>query len=188
MKTIMEMAKGPVTGMVLEDVPNDIPNLDSCTTCALTKSKHLPFKKGRTSAIEPLHIIHGDIVGPMPEESTAKKLYALLLVGDYSRVSWALFLRYKSDAPVEFQNWIKLVQKQSGRNIKTVMVDNARELVAGKMKEIYDVYGIRITLSVPYSPSSNGIAGQLVATLAFHLDFGQKQWQPSCNYETGHLH
>jgi len=103
MKTVMEMEKGAVTGMVLKDVPNDIPNLDSCITYALTKLKHLPFKKGRTRATEPLQVIHGDIVGPMPEESIAKKHYALLLVDGYSRASWALFLRYKSDAPVELQ-------------------------------------------------------------------------------------
>lgn len=44
----------------------------------------------------------------------------------------------------------------------TVMFDNARELVAGRMKEMCDERGVHIISSVPYSPSSNGIAERLV--------------------------
>ena len=38
MKTIVDMANGAVTGMVLKDVPEDVPKLDSCPSCALTKA------------------------------------------------------------------------------------------------------------------------------------------------------
>jgi len=42
------------------------------------------------------------------------------------------------------------------------MFDNAGELVAGRMRDICYERGIKIISSVPYSPSSNGVAERLV--------------------------
>jgi len=72
-------------------------------------------------------------------------------------------LRAKSDAPIEIEKWFDLLQSRAGKNVRTVMFDNAKELVAGRTKELCDERGIRIISSVPYSPSSNGVAERLVA-------------------------
>ena len=45
---------------------------------------------------------------------------------------------------------------------ETVMLDNARELVAGRMRELCDARGVKIISSAPYSPLSNGVAERLV--------------------------
>lgn len=162
MKTIVDMANGAVTGMVLKDVPGDIPKLDSCPSCALTKAQRLPFKDGRTRATKPLELIHGDLVGPMPVESVGRCKYGFVLMDDYSRASWVLPLRAKSDAPTAFEAWAALMENGTDSTIKAVMFDNAKEFVAGRMKEYCDQKGIRINSSVPYSPSSNGVAERLV--------------------------
>jgi hypothetical protein len=47
MKTITDMANGAVTGMALKGVPDDLPKLDSCPSCALAKAQRSPFKTGR---------------------------------------------------------------------------------------------------------------------------------------------
>jgi hypothetical protein len=104
MKTIVDMTKGAVTKIVLKDVPGDIPKLDSCPSCALTKVQRLPFKDGRMRATKPLELIHGDLVGPMPVESVGHCKYGFILVDDYSRASWVLPLRAKSDAPTAFED------------------------------------------------------------------------------------
>src|SRR5258706_16241919 len=57
MKTIVDMANGAGTGMNLKDGPGDIWKLESCQSCALTKSQHLPFNTGRTRARKPLDLI-----------------------------------------------------------------------------------------------------------------------------------
>ena len=57
MKTIVDMANGAVTGMVLKDVPGNPPKMDSCLSCALAKAQRLPFKTGRTRATTPLELI-----------------------------------------------------------------------------------------------------------------------------------
>ena len=55
---------------------------------------------------------------------------------DYcSRASWVLPWRAKSDAPAEFEVWAAKMENGMGSTIKAVMFDNAKELVAGRMKE-----------------------------------------------------
>jgi hypothetical protein len=84
----------------------------------------------------------------MPVEPVSRCKYGFILMDDYSRASWVLFLRAKSDAPVEFEKWVRRMQNGTGRTIKTVMFDNARELVAGRMREFCDERGIRIVYLV----------------------------------------
>jgi hypothetical protein len=96
-------------------------------------------------------------VGPMPKESLNGKLYGLILVDKYSRANWVLPLGRKSDAPIEFKIWVDQIQNGTGRNIRTVMFDNAKDFVTGKMRKICDSQGIRINLY----QSSNGVAERL---------------------------
>jgi transposase InsO family protein len=79
-----------------------------------------------------------------------------------------LLLRAKSDAPGEFQKWATMMQKGTGRTIKTVTFDNAREFIAGRVREFCDEHdGIQIITLTPYSPSSNGIAEHLVGIATY---------------------
>ena len=129
------------TGMVLKDIPGDPPKMDSCPFCALAKAQRLPFKTGcmRDDAIE---VIHG---GPMPVESISRCKYGFVLMDDYSRASWVLPLRAKSE-------WAAKTENRTGSTIKAVMFDNAKELMAGRMKEYCEHKGIRINSSTPYLP------------------------------------
>jgi len=66
--------------------------------------------------------------------------------------------RVKSNAPIEFGKWVNLMENSTDKNVRTVIFDNAKELVAGQMKELCNECGIRIILSVLYSPSLNSVA------------------------------
>ena len=50
-----------------------------------------------------------------------------------------------------------MMQNGTGRGVRTVVFDNAKELVAGRTGEARDSDYL-----VPYSPSSNGVAKRLV--------------------------
>jgi len=66
--------------------------------------------------------------------------------------------RVKSNALIEFGKWVNLMENGTDKNVRTVIFDNAKELVAGRMKELCNKRGIRIISSVPYSPSLNSVA------------------------------
>jgi len=65
--------------------------------------------------------------------------------------------RVKLNAPIEFGKWVNLMENSTDKNIRTVIFDNVKELVARWMKELCDECGIWIILSVLYSPSLNSI-------------------------------
>ena len=46
----------------------------------------------------------------MPVESISTYNYGIVLMDNYSQASWVLLLRAKSDAPVEFERWAKLME------------------------------------------------------------------------------
>jgi hypothetical protein len=71
----------------------------------------------------------------------------------------------KSDALVELMKWVNMIEKDTEMTVKTLMFDNACELVAGNMKKLCAACGIRIISMLPYSPSSNGIAERLVSVV-----------------------
>nr|GEY57235.1 hypothetical protein [Tanacetum cinerariifolium] len=57
------------------------------------KSKAVPSLKGR------LNLLHMDLCGPMHVASINGKKYILVIVNDYSRYTWTLFLRSKDETP-----------------------------------------------------------------------------------------
>ena len=93
----------------------------------------------------------------MPLESISCCKYRFVLMDNYSCASWVLPLRVKSNVPTEFEVWAKKMENGTGSMIKAIMFDNAKELVAGRMKEYCEHKGIQINSSVPYSLSSNGV-------------------------------
>ena len=115
-KTIVDMANNAVAGMVLKDPEGQL-RLDSISSCALTKAQRLPFKTGRTRATTQLELIHGDLVGPMPVEAASRRKYGLVLMDEYSRASWVLPLRAKSDAPAESEVWAAKMENGTGSHV-----------------------------------------------------------------------
>nr|GFB43201.1 integrase, catalytic region, zinc finger, CCHC-type, peptidase aspartic, catalytic [Tanacetum cinerariifolium] len=51
------------------------------------------------SDLERLHLFHMDLCGPMSIASINGKRYVLVIVDDYSRYTWARFLKSKDEAP-----------------------------------------------------------------------------------------
>nr|GEV35256.1 integrase, catalytic region, zinc finger, CCHC-type, peptidase aspartic, catalytic [Tanacetum cinerariifolium] len=86
-----------------------------CSSCELSKAKRSPFKskvipssKGR--------LLHMDLCGPIRVASINGKKYILVIVDDYSRYTWTLFLRSKDEIPEvlkEFLTMFGLTETQS---------------------------------------------------------------------------
>ncbi|GJU12240.1 retrovirus-related pol polyprotein from transposon TNT 1-94 [Tanacetum coccineum] len=69
------------------------------------KSKAVPSSKGR------LNLLHMDLCGPMRVASINGKKYILVIVDDYSRYTWTLFLRSKDETPEVLKDFLTMIQR-----------------------------------------------------------------------------
>nr|GEV90754.1 retrovirus-related Pol polyprotein from transposon TNT 1-94 [Tanacetum cinerariifolium] len=71
-----------------------------CLSCELSKAKRR------------LNLLHMDVCGPMRVASINGKMYILVIVDNYSRYTWTLFLRSKDETPeVDGENLDKMKEK-----------------------------------------------------------------------------
>ena len=61
------------------------------------KAKHLGTQTSATS--RKLELLHLDLMGPTRTESFGGKRYIMVVVDDFTRYTWVILLRSKSDAP-----------------------------------------------------------------------------------------
>ncbi|GJR95182.1 retrovirus-related pol polyprotein from transposon TNT 1-94 [Tanacetum coccineum] len=83
-----------------------------CSACAMGKSKKKPDKpKSEDNNQEKLYLLHMDLWGPMRFASVNGKKYILVIVNDYSRVTWVNCLKSKDEAPNFIIKFLKMIQK-----------------------------------------------------------------------------
>ncbi|GJW37516.1 retrovirus-related pol polyprotein from transposon TNT 1-94 [Tanacetum coccineum] len=114
-----------------------------CSTREQGKSKKalLP-KKLVLSTESKLELLHTDLCGPMRIASITGKKYILVIVDDYSRYTWAYFLRTKDEAPDMIINFINQVQRNLKAQILTIRTDNGTEFKNEKLWAFYAKLGI----------------------------------------------
>ncbi|GJX98110.1 integrase, catalytic region, zinc finger, CCHC-type containing protein [Tanacetum coccineum] len=128
--TINQLAKqGLVRGLPKLKFEND----HLCSACSLGKSKKQSHKpKSEDTNQEKLYLLHMDLCRPMRIESINGKKYILVIVDDYSRITWVKFLRSKDEAPEFIIKFLKMIQVRlnaSVRNIRTDNVEAARTML-----------------------------------------------------------
>ena len=85
-----------------------------CEACKKGKSKKATHRSTNTSTItEPLQLLHMDLFGPVNIMSMSKKKYALVIVDDYSKYTWVLFLHSKDETPQMVVDHLKLIELDS---------------------------------------------------------------------------
>lgn len=73
-----------------------------CSACVNGKQIKTHFPSKLLSSIDQLlHTLHMNIFVPMSIESLGGKKYKLVIVDEFTRYSWVIFLKAKSDAPEE---------------------------------------------------------------------------------------
>ncbi|GJT41260.1 retrovirus-related pol polyprotein from transposon TNT 1-94 [Tanacetum coccineum] len=81
------------------------------------KSKAVPSSKGR------LNLLHMDLCGPMRVASINGKKYILVIVDDYSRYTWTLFLRSKDETPEVLKDFLTMIQRNLQAQVISVRTD-----------------------------------------------------------------
>jgi hypothetical protein len=89
----------------VKDLPKISKPQDSvCKPCQVGKQNRTQFKsKSFTSTEKPLQLVHMDLCGPSRQEGTGKENYFMLIIDDYSRLTWVAFLKEKAKAFEKFK-------------------------------------------------------------------------------------
>nr|GFB15725.1 retrovirus-related Pol polyprotein from transposon TNT 1-94 [Tanacetum cinerariifolium] len=83
-----------------------------CSSCELSKAKRSSFKsKDVPSSKGRLNLLHMDLCGLMRVASINGKKYILVIVDDYSRYTWTLFLRFKDETPEVLKDFLTMIQR-----------------------------------------------------------------------------
>ena len=95
-----------------------------CDACQKGKQVKVSFKsKNIVSTSRPLQLLHMDLFGPSRTMSFGGNYYALVIVDDYSRFTWTLFLTHKNEAFKAFRKLAKLIQNEKNSNIVSIRSD-----------------------------------------------------------------
>nr|GEU96443.1 hypothetical protein [Tanacetum cinerariifolium] len=137
-----------------------------CPSCEQGKSKrasHPP--KPVPNSKQRLHLLHMDLCGPMRVASINGKWYVLVVVDDYSRYTWVLFLRTKDETPEVIKNFLKKISIRLQAHVIIVRSDNGTEFKNHVLKEYFDSVGIIHETSAAKNPQQNGVVERKNRTL-----------------------
>ncbi|GJX11882.1 retrovirus-related pol polyprotein from transposon TNT 1-94 [Tanacetum coccineum] len=137
-----------------------------CPSCEQGKSKrasHPP--KPVPNSKQRLHLLHMDLCGPMRIASINGKRYVLVIVDDYSRYTWVVFLRSKDEAPEEIKTFLKRITVLLQAPVIIVRTDNGTEFKNQVLQEYFKSVGISHQASSVRTPQQNGVVERRNRTL-----------------------
>jgi transposase InsO family protein len=98
-----------------------------------------------------------DLCGPSRKEGIGKENYFMLIIDDYSRLTWISFLKEKSKAFEKFKVFKDLTKNQIGKRLKAVRSDRGGDFSSWSFKELCDKHGIKREHTIPRTPQQNGV-------------------------------
>ncbi|KAL8099662.1 hypothetical protein AgCh_032065 [Apium graveolens] len=137
-----------------------------CDSCQKAKQRKSSFKsKTESSILEPYHLLHVDLFGPVNVISIAKKKYAMVIVDEFTRYTWVYFLHIKSETTSILIDHVKQLDKLVKDYVKIIRSDNGTEFKNLIMEEFCKDHGIKQEFSSPGTPQQNGVVERKNRTL-----------------------
>ncbi|KAH9779804.1 Integrase catalytic domain-containing protein [Citrus sinensis] len=152
-----------ISKIVKNDLVKGLPKINfqkdrTCEACQFGKQIKTSFKsKNHVSTSKPLQLLHIDLFGPSRYASLSGKFYACVIVDDYSRYTWVLFLANKDDAIDAFRIFCKKVQNEKGYSITCIRSDHGGEFENHAFENFCNDLGIEHQFSSPRTPQQNGV-------------------------------
>ncbi|GJZ03547.1 retrovirus-related pol polyprotein from transposon TNT 1-94 [Tanacetum coccineum] len=124
-----------------------------CSSCEVSKAKQSSFKsKTVPSSKGRLNLLHMDLCGPMRVASINGKKYILVIVDDYSRYTWTLFLRSKDETPEVLKDFLTMIQRNLQALVISVRTDRGTEFLNKTLNAFFKEEGIEHQTSTPRTP------------------------------------
>ncbi|GJX28047.1 retrovirus-related pol polyprotein from transposon TNT 1-94 [Tanacetum coccineum] len=160
-----------INDLARNDLVTDLPKFKYhkeylCPSCEQGKRKrasHLP--KPVPNFKQRLHLLHMDLCGPMRIASINGKRYVLVIIDDYSRYTWVVFLRSKDEAPKEIKTFLKKITVLLQAPVIIIKIDNGIEFKNQVLQEYFNSVGITHQASSICTPQQNGVVERRNRTL-----------------------
>jgi hypothetical protein len=148
-----------------------------CEECILGKQTLQISRKLSEKTTETLQLIHIDTNGlwgslSLPKSTAGRirpisggSVHFLLFIDNYSSRVWEYFYTTKDQYLGCLKHFINLVQTQTGRKIKRIQGDGAKEFDLHGAKKAMETNGTRFEASAPYAHGQNGKAERMNRTL-----------------------
>jgi hypothetical protein len=169
----------------VKDLPRISKPKDSmCKPCQVGKQNRTQFKsKSFSSTKKPLELVHMDLCGPSRHEGIGKENYFMLIIDDYSILTWVAFLKENVEAFEKFKIFKALTETQTGKRLKAVRSDRGGEFMSRDFKEFYDEHGINREYTIPRTPQQNGVVErknrtvqEMARSMMNEKNIGQTYW------------
>ncbi|GKD82013.1 retrovirus-related pol polyprotein from transposon TNT 1-94 [Tanacetum coccineum] len=102
---------------------------------------------------------------PMRVASINGKKYILVIVDDYSRYTWTLFLRSKDETPEVLKEFLTMIQRNLQAPVIFVLTDRGTEFLNKTLHAFFKEEGIKHQTSTPQTPEQNGVVERQNRTL-----------------------
>jgi transposase InsO family protein len=137
-----------------------------CSACQAGKQvgAHHSHKNIMTTDM-PLELLHMDLFGLIPYISISRRKYCLVIVDDYSRFSWVLFLQEKTQTQETLKRFLRRAQNEFGLRIKKIRSDNGTEFKNSLIEGFLEEEGIKHEFYSPYTSKQNGVVERKNRTL-----------------------
>lgn len=139
---------------------------DVCVACKQGKQTKKSHKsKTMHSVVKPLELLHMDLFGPVQYHSISGNVYCFVVTDEYSRFSWVMFLRHKSETFQNFSELVQLLETKYTLTVRAIRTDNGGEFWNHQMRDFCAGRGIHHQPTAPYTPQMNGVAERKNRTL-----------------------
>nr|GEZ20419.1 integrase, catalytic region, zinc finger, CCHC-type, peptidase aspartic, catalytic [Tanacetum cinerariifolium] len=124
------------------------------------KLKAVPSSKGR------LNLLHMDLCGSMRIASINRNKYILVIVDDYLRYTWTLFLHSKDETPEVLKDFLMTIQRNLQAPVITIHTDRGTKFLNKTLNAFFKEEGIEHQTSTAQTPEQNGVVKRRNRTLS----------------------
>ncbi|CAM8925746.1 unnamed protein product [Rhodiola kirilowii] len=137
-----------------------------CSACTQGKQSRGSFhSKNAVSTARAFDLVHMDLCGPMRVQSRQGNRYVYVLVDDFSRYTWVIFIRSKDEVLDCFKTWVKLAERKFSLKVKSIRSDHGTKFENGMFTAFCTDQGIDHNFSAPRTPQQNGVVERKNRTL-----------------------
>ena len=119
------------------------------------KARHPSISEVQTS--RPLELLHIDLMGPVRVQSLGGMKYILVVMDDFTKYTWVVLLKDKSEATDNMIHLCKKLQVEKNILIAWIRSDHGREFENSKLISFCNDQGTKQEFFAPKTPQQNGV-------------------------------